>query len=251
MTEVQLADSSATQNHVATQDQGTSDVSNQAQTTQSEPRVQDEKMIPQSQVNKIAAREAREAEERTRQRMLAEFEQRQQQVSQQTSQAQPQAATSLGGIPQMTPEQIEQIIERKAYEMTQRNVANKIAADFESKVKQAKLSDPEFADKYDALNIEQHPRLILWMSSMDNMTDMIKDMADNPSKVANIMMLANGGFPQLAQKELARLSDSIKKNQEAQQQPQANEPLRQIKPSTIGTDNGSMTVSDFRKMFKG
>jgi hypothetical protein len=53
--------------------------------------------------------------------------------------------------------------------------------------------------------------------------------------------------PLLAQREMHKLSDSIKKNEEAKSQPSVDEPLQPIKHSTVGTDNGSLTVRDLRK----
>jgi hypothetical protein len=59
--------------------------------------------------------------------------------------------------------------------------------------------------------------------------------------------------PYLAQKNLQKLSASIKQNMSAKaEEAQARDPYSQLKPSpTAGMDNGSMSVSDFRKMFKG
>lgn len=231
------------QDTTATQDQMSSEVTDASVTTQAPV----EKMIPQSQVNKIAAREAREAAEKARQQAIAEYEQRIAQQSQQQQQASNQAQ-SLGGMQQMSPDQIRQMIQQEAFRMSQANWANKIAQDFDAKIKAAKLEDPDFADKYEALNLAEHPKLVLWLNSMDNTTDIIKDIADYPTKMANIMMLANSGFEQLAQKEIKKLSDSIKANKQAQQQPSVNEPLSQIKPSTIDMGNGSMSVSDLRNL---
>jgi hypothetical protein len=50
--------------------------------------------------------------------------------------------------------------------------------------------------------------------------------------------------------EMGKLKDSIKTNQEANQSPDVNEPLKQTKPSTVGKDNGSFAVRDFRKKYK-
>lgn len=206
-----------------------------------EPVVQ-EKMIPQSQVNKIAAREARQAAERTRNEMQAEYER--QRVSQEVQ----TPPSQMGGIPQISPEQMEQHIMAAAHRMSAKMTADKMAADFESKIKAEIESDPDFGDVYDSLNISQHPELVIWMNGMDNAGKVVKDLANNPTKFANVLMLAKNGMGNLAQKALKDLSDSIKVNQEAQAQPKVKEPLDQLSPSNIGTGNGEMSVSDFMKM---
>ena len=154
----------------------------------------------------------------------------------------------MGGIPQFSPEQMEQHIMAAAHRMSAKMTADKMAADFESKIKAEIESDPDFGDVYDSLNIAQHPELVIWMNGMDNSAKVVKDLANNPAKFANILMLAKNGMGTLAQKELAKLSDSIKVNQEAQAQPKVKEPLDQLSPSSIGTGNGEMSVSDFMKM---
>lgn len=206
-----------------------------------EPVVQ-EKMIPQSQVNKIAAREAKHAAEKARQEMHAEFER--QRVSQEVQ----QTPSQMGGMPQFTPEQMEQHIMAAAHRMSAKMTADKMAADFESKIKAEIESDPDFGDVYDSLNISQHPELVIWMNGMDNSAKVVKDLANNPTKFANILMLAKNGMGALAQKELGKLSESIKVNQTAQAQPKVKEPLDQLSPSSIGVGSGEMSVSDFQKM---
>lgn len=207
-----------------------------------------EKMIPQSQVSKIAAREKREAEQKTEARVRAEYEQR---IAQMQQASGGQEGQTFGGV-QQNEAQMRQMIQQEAAKMAQYDQANRIAQDYTSKVKAEMINDPEFADLYDDLNIEQHPNLVLMVNSLDNTTAVIKDIAKNPSKFANVLMLANSGNVQLAHKELKRLSDSIKANELAKAQPQAAAPLSQLKPSNAGVGDGTdKSVSDFRKMFRG
>jgi hypothetical protein len=200
---------------------------------------QQEKMIPQSQVSRIAAREAREAADRARQETIAEYERR-------TQEANREQASSIGGIQQQSPDQIRDMIRQEAMMMSRQAQAQQIESDFKSKIAAERMADPDFADSYDALNIEAHPELVIWANGLDNTAQIIKDLANNPAKYSNILMLAKSGAPMLAQKELQKLSQSIKANLAAQKQPKAPDPLSQIKPSSIGVDNGSMEVSDYR-----
>lgn len=208
-----------------------------------------EKMIPQSQVSRIAAREAREAAEKARAEAQAQFEQERAQMYQaQQQQAQP---GNLGGMQQYTPEQLREAIRQEAMLMTRQQMAQQIEHDFKQKIATERDTDPDFAELYDALGIENHADLVLWINGMDNSAKIVKDLAQNPSKFSNVLMLARSGSPELARRELNKLSASIKANIEAQKQPVADAPLGQLKPSNIGADNGDMTVSDYRLMFKG
>lgn len=210
-------------------------------TAEKPAEVVQEKMIPASQASKIAARESKQAAEKVRREMQAEFDKRQ--VQEQIE----KPALSMGGMPQMTDEQLQERIFAAAQKMSTQMTANKMAQDFESKIKAEIEADPDFGDLYDALNIEAHPELVIWMNGMDNSAKVVKDLATNPTKFANILMLAKSGMGALAQRELIKLSDSIKTNLTAQAQPKVKEPLDQLSPSSVGIDNGEMSVGDYMK----
>jgi hypothetical protein len=214
-----------------------------AETKAETPPPVQEKMIPQSQVNKIAAREARQAAEKARQEMQAQYQR--ENVS---KDVQPKEGSQMGGMQQMSPEQIEHHIMAAAQRMSVNMTSQKMAEDFESKINAEILEDPDFGDLYDSLKIAEHPELVIWMNGMDNSAKVVKDLANNPTKFANILMLAKSGMGQLAQRELKKLSDSIKTNQDAQAAPQAKAPLDRLSPSSVGVGNGDMSVSDFQKM---
>jgi hypothetical protein len=202
------------------------------------PPVQ-EKMIPQSQVNKIAAREARQAVEKARAQIYAEMQSQQEPVAEQPS--------SMGGMPQMSPEQFQKQLMQVAEGMSRKMTADKMAADFEAKINAEIEADPDFADLYDSLNILQNPELVIWMNGMDNSAKVVKELALNPSKFANVLMLAKSGVPQMAQRELNKISESIRTNQAALAEPQVKAPLDQLSPSSVGIGSGEMSVSDFQK----
>jgi hypothetical protein len=206
------------------------------------PKPQAEKMFTQSQLQAIAAKESRKAAENTEARIRAEYESR----MQQPQHSQPQ---SLGGIQQTSPEEIQRLIRQEAFNMSREHQAKTIEQNWLSAMDAEKIADPEFADLYDAIGIEQQPGLVIAMAGMDNKAQVVKDLAKNPSKYANILTLANGGSPKLAQLELNKLSASIKANQEAMKQPKVDAPLSQIRASNIGGDDGNysnMSTSDFR-----
>jgi hypothetical protein len=201
-----------------------------------------EKMFTQSQTQAIAAKEARKAEERAEARVRSEYESKR-------TQSQSTQSQSIGGITQTSPEEIQRLIRQEAFTMSREHQAKQIESDWLSAMDAEKIADPEFAELYDAIGIEQQPGLILSMVGMDNKAQVVKDLAKNPSKYANILMLANGAAPKLAQMELNKLSASIKANAEAKKQPKVDAPLSQIRPSNIGGDDGNysnMSTTDFR-----
>lgn len=200
-----------------------------------------EKMIPQSQVGKIAAREAREAVAKREAQLRSEYEQRIAQLSQQQNANPNQAATNVGGIPQQSPDEIRRVIN----DMAIQHQANLMDSTWKSAMKAEMERDPNFADAYDELGIEEHPELIIWMAGMDNKADVVRELANNPSKYFNLL-IAKSASPKMAQKELAKLSASIKANEDAKKQAKAPAPLSQLKPSNIGGDDGNLSVSDFR-----
>lgn len=210
-------------------------------TTESPKQAPVEKMFTQSQVQAIAAKEKRVAEERAEARIRSEYESRMTQSATQQPQTQ-----SIGGIQQTSPEEIQRMIRQEAFNMSREHRAKEIEQNWYSAMDAEKIADPEFADLYDAIGIEQQTGLVIAMAGMENKAQVVKDLAKNPSKYANILTLANGGSPKLAQMELNKLSASIKANQDAIKQPKVDAPLSQIRASNIGGDDGNMSTTDFR-----
>ena len=218
------------------------EVKTEATQTETPPPVQ-EKMVPSSQVSKIVSREAKKAAEKARQEMTAEFER--QKLAASTNPATP--APTMGGMPQMTPEQFQEQLMQAAHRMSAQMTAKQMASDFESKIQAEIQEDPDFGDLYDSLNMEAHPELVIWMNGMDNAAKVVKDLANNPEKYAHILMLAKSGMGDFAKKSLFKLSESIKTNLAAQAQPKVKEPLDQLSPTNIGVGSGEMSVSEFQK----
>jgi hypothetical protein len=220
----------------------TAQVQSENVSAESHKPAQAEKMFTQSQLQAIAAKESRKAAESAEARVRAEYESRQ---PQQQQQAQTQ---SMGGIQQQSPEDIQRMIRQEAFNMSREHQAQQIEQSWKGAMEAEKLADPEFADLYDAIGIESQPGLIIAMAGMDNKAQVVKDLAKNPSKYANILTLANGGSPKLAQLELNKLSASIKTNEDAKKQPKVDAPLSQIRTSNIGGDDGNYSVTDYRNM---
>lgn len=217
-------------------------VSTQSDVTPAEsqqPAAEAEKVFTQKELNAVAAKESRKAAERAEARVRQEYESR---LAQQTQQPQ----QNIGGIPQSSTEDLQRMIRQEAFRMSQEHQAKMIENDWISSMNAEKDADPEFSNLYDAINIEAQPNLVLAMAGMENKAHVVKDLAKNPSKYANILALANGGSFGLAQLELNKLSASIKANETAKKQPKVDAPLSQIRASNIGGDDGNLSVTDYK-----
>ena len=196
-----------------------------------------EKLFTQSELDKIVGRNREEFRDKYynqgKQDALSDYNRQSNQQN-------------LGGIAQQSPEEIERIVEQKIKERSQAEAANTIAQDFIGKMQTGKDKYSDFEETVASLNLPAHPHVIYWANSLDNTVDVVYDIAKHPEKFASILMLAQTA-PELARRKMQELSQSITKNAEASKQPHVNEPLSQLKPSTIGTDNGSMTVRDLRR----
>lgn len=193
-----------------------------------------EKMIPQSQVDKIVGRVRDETRQDAYNKAKAEY---------QTSQP---SQSHLGNIEQMSPDKINQLIEDKIKERTQEEYGKKIVQEFAHKLQSGKDKYSDFDETVAQINLPSIPHIVHWANSLDNTADVIYEISKHPSKFANILMLSQSA-PLLAQREMHKLSDSIKKNETAKSQPSIDEPLEPIKHSNVGTDNGSLNVRDLRK----
>lgn len=218
-------------------------------------------------VQKVVARERMKAYEKGKRDKEMELQQQQEAMQQQ--QQQPvanQMPQSFGGIPQMSPEQLEQMIAEKAQQHLQEQIPQylqgqmqqhqnqQMVDSFVSKMSAAEQKYPGIEAKLSKLDYGKQGTLALiqMANNLENTGDIMQELlVTNPMKFGQIVNLIYEQ-PELAQEQLASLSNSIKQNQDAlaQHEP-ANNPLGQMKPSTIaGMDNGNMSVSDFSNYFR-
>ena len=205
-----------------------------------------EKMVPQSEVNRIVGSQKAEAYERGKQEALAQLQAQQasQQQQAQMSQA-PQGEGSMGGMQQVSQDEIRRMIAEEHERSSNMAQANQIAYEFTQKMDAGNAKYPDFQEVVGKLDLSKVPHLVQMSNQYPNTADVIYDIAKNPMKLAQLQILYHTS-PQLAQSEISKLANSIKANQSADFVPSVDEPLSQIKPYTIGTDNGTKTVTDWR-----
>lgn len=210
------------------------------------------------QMSDVVKREQQKAYEKGKREALMELQAQQQQAQEQQQQAAPmqnQAPSSIGGMAQMSPDEIRRMIAEQAPQVIQDHVQQLQTAQtvdsFVKKMQAAEERHPGLEAKLNELDYSTLAPLVQMANDMENTGDIMAELVDNPQKMGTLLMLMQTQ-PRLAARQMHELSNSIKQNQAAlAENNSAPEPLSQIKTSSkAGMDNGSMSVADFRKMFR-
>jgi hypothetical protein len=212
-------------------------------------------------VTKIVQRERAKAYEKGKREALMDMQQQPAQEAQATS-AVPAAQPSLpnqpqqiGGMNQLSPDQIRQMIAQEAPKALQEHVKSvqqqALVNSFVSKMQAAETKYPGMEQKLNELDFSTIAPLIQHIDKMENTADIMHELIENPMKMGNLVSLFYSQ-PKLAEKAIKNLSSSIRMNDDAKQaEKSVNEPFSQEKPSlNAGKDDGNMSVSDFKAMFK-
>jgi hypothetical protein len=214
------------------------------------PNVSDEpineKMVPQSAVDKAVKHAKHSAYEQGKREALNSIQ------TQSLENKLPTASSSsesysLGGIPSVTSEQVQKMIAEHAQQQAQHYHAHNIASEFLGKLAYGKEQYPDFDEKMDSLELSTIPEVVQLANTVDNTADVMYELANNPHKVASLLTLSRFGNGKLAYLETKKLSDSIKQNKNALKKSVPPEPLSPLKPSNIGIDNGNLSIKELRK----
>lgn len=214
---------------------------NSAPNEVSKPVVQEapqEKTLRQSEVDELVKRLKHEAYAKGK-------------ADAQASYQQPPQGGSMGGMPQVTDDHVRRLIAEEAQKQAHLQAAQGVLNNFVDQMDKAKGKYSDFdatiANLGDMKNI---PHVVELAADTGIAGDVMYELGRNPGKVASLTTLAYIN-PQLARVEMKKLADSIKTNQQAENQPSANEPLNHPTPSAIGgKDNGVPQVRDFRKRYR-
>lgn len=240
--------------NVATQP--SNELTHSAETVETQP----EKVVPQSVVDKTVKTAKHLAYEAGKRDALLTMSQQQaqppavpveNQVQNQVGQ-QPnmQQQGNAANLQQMVADTVQREQARIANEMRAHQVVNQ----FVTKMQLGSQSYDDFEQTVAPLNLPSIPQIVELAAGVDNTHDVMYDLGKNPGKLGSLLMLSQTN-PQLAQQEMQKLSLSIKKNKEGQQQQFSSEPLSQISPSVIKGDNsaGGLNKYDhayFRKKYR-
>lgn len=221
-----------------------------------------EKMLSVSRVNELVKKAKRDGERK----MQEQLDAAKQQIEQLQAQQQQQAPGQMQEAPQKAPQgqaqgvdaqmiqqQVMQLLQQKQQEDEQRRHAeqleqevNQVAQQYFGKMAQGKDMFEDFEAITADFNPAEFPQLVFLANQMDNTPAIIYELRKNPGKLADLAVLVEKS-PNMARSEIAKLSESIKRNDEAKrtlQEPQ--DPLNRLKPSPVGTDGGTKNVRDFK-----
>ena len=207
---------------------------------------QQEKMVPQSVVNQIVAREKAQVAERVRQQMMEQAQSGQQSMG-------------AGNKPGVDVEQLKREIydkimgeaqeaQAKRQEEEHKAAMIEVADSYHKKMGSGKDAYPDFDDVMGDFNVSAFPKIVFLASQLDNTADVMYELAKNPMKLASIDHLADKN-PVEAQKMLRSLGNSIQQNRTAMQQGNATlAPLSRTKSSPgAGTGSGGdMSLKDYK-----
>ena len=224
-----------------------------------------EKMLPASQVNELIKKAKRKGEQKMQEQLDAakqQIEQLQTQQAQQQVQStaqtgssqQPQQGQQQGVDTQQVMQQVMQQLQQKQQEDEQKRhqeqieqEVNQVAQQYFGKMAQGKDMFEDFEAITADFNPAEFPQLVFLANQMDNTPAIIYELRKNPGKLADLAVLVEKS-PSMARNELSKLSESIKRNDDAKrnlQEPQ--DPLNRLKPSPVGTDSGTKSVRDFKQ----
>ena len=207
-----------------------------------------ERMIPQSQVNKIIKHKTYEAAQVQR-----ELEERHQRELEQIKSQQQQQTQRNESVPRELDANAiyQQVQEKFNEEMHQRQLKSemdRVANSYISKMEQGKTAYEDFEEVTKEFDPTAFPQLTYLVAGIDNAADVIYDLSRNPLKLAGLDRLAEKN-PRQAQTELLKLSRSIAENRQAQSDENSNQvaaPLDRLQSSRVSGSNGKMGIRDLR-----
>jgi hypothetical protein len=221
-------------------------------------------MLPASQVNELIKKAKRKGEQKMQEQLDAakqqieqlqaqQAQQQVQNVAQTGSQQPPQQGQAQGVDPQQIQQQVMQLLQQKQQEDEQRRhqeqieqEVNQVAQQYFGKMAQGKDMFEDFEAITADFNPAEFPQLVFLANQMDNTPAIIYELRKNPGKLADLAVLVEKS-PNMARNELSKLSESIKRNEEAKRTLQeTQDPLNRLKPSPVGTDSGTKNVRDFK-----
>lgn len=217
----------------------------------------EERVFTQSDVNRIVGKVKREADER---RVQPEQHQAQQQHGD-VAQRQQTPAHAASAVPD------ENVYRKIAAEEAQRlrnewvqdartkseaEYAQRIVQNFTSKLTAGKEKYEDFDRVTAGIQFDRYPNVVHILSAeIDNAADVLYHLSKDEGKMAQLERDAEDPrFQHIALTNARKLSQSLKDNEGAAKVRVPNEPLSQMRPSNTGTDNGVMSVKDYRQKYR-
>lgn len=202
-----------------------------------------ERVFTQSELNEIVGRAKREAAESAR---------RQQQQQHEA----PRESQSDDYIRKLASDELARQRDawaREAQEKADAEAARRIVEAYKTKIAAGKQEYEDFESVTNGLEMGRLPNVVqLLAEHADNASGVLYELAKNRTKLYTLENMCNVN-PKDAIYEVKRLEKSLKTAGDVENYKQAKAPLSQQKPSpTTGMDSGkAMSVSDYKRMFRG
>lgn len=219
----------------------------------------EENLLPQSEVNKLVGTVKNTAFNKGYEKGLNEIREKYNQpnVSGETNSNSSYMQNS-NALPDHYKEMIQAEIraaQEKQYEEAQqagaRQEADRLLQELQNKSQVGRQKYSDFDDKLKEIGyFESASEILPLLNAVDNTADLMYDLAQNPTKISNILAWVNRN-PTIAYNEIKKLSNSIKANEAGKNTQLSPEPFSQLKSSNVGMDNGAQTLADFKQRFRG
>lgn len=126
------------------------------------------------------------------------------------------------------------------------------AYQFQNKLNAGKAKYADFDEVIADMNLPELPKIWLTANQFDDPKDIMYALGKDPEMLAKLRNLEHS--PALLKKQMQKIADSIKQNEEAEAAKKANPPLSRQKPPTVGVDSGrdksEYSVQDWKKIFR-
>lgn len=217
----------------------------------------EERSFRQSEVNDIVKRAKHGAVEDYRRLQSEQPNYAQQKYGETSAPSQPNAnpthVSSESDVKRIAAEEVQRLRDQwtqEARTKAETDYAKKTVDNFWNKISPGKEKYQDFDQVTGDIEFARFPNVVqLLADHVDNAHDMLYELGKDRIKMANLEQLAHMS-PRDAIKQAQRLSQSLKDNDSAGKVRTPNEPLNQLRPSNTGTDNGVMSVKDYRARYK-
>jgi hypothetical protein len=223
-----------------------------AESAPSSQPAREERVFRQSEVDNIVKRAKNDAVD-TYRRMSVEQPQYVQQKYGEAPVHQPATNFHSEDVRKIAAEEVQRARDewtQKSLQHSQEQDAHRTAQEFFTKISTGKEKYQDFEKVTGDIEYARFPSVVTLLAKhVDNASDVLYELGKDRIKMANLESLAERS-PRDAVIQAHRLSQSIRDNEAAGKMRLPNEPLSQMRPSNTGTDNGVMSVKDYRAKYK-
>lgn len=215
----------------------------------SAPVSSDERVFRQSELNEIIGRVKAEAVESTR-RKMSESQSSHNAAQTQKAHSPEDSESYFRKVAAEEATRLRDHWVSEAQSKAESDQAQRIVQNFWSKLDAGKAKYEDFDAVAGDIEFSRFPNVVQMLADhIDNSHDVLYELGKDRLKMAQLEQLSYMS-PKDALVQVRRMAESIKANESSGRARRPNEPLSQLRPSNVGTDNGALSVSDYRRKYK-